>query len=74
MVAPLGEGDFLKQHGLWDSEGYMVVRKTSLGGGLIQLVLQRNANSSYCAIGKDGIDGAPQAMPANGWVYDAVPA
>ena len=73
MVAPLAEGDFLKQRALWDSEGYMVVQKTSLGGGLIQLVLQRNANFSYCAIGKDGIDGAAQAMPANGWVYDAVP-
>jgi hypothetical protein len=73
MIAPLAEGDFLKQHNQGDNEGYMVVRITSLGGGAIQAVLQRNANISYCAIGKDGIAVPSQFMPANGWTVDAVP-
>ncbi len=80
MVAPLAEGDFLKQSGVvngfgtWDNEGYMVARITPLGGGAIQVVLQRNANFSYCAIGRDGVPDSPsQFMPANGWQVDAVP-
>jgi hypothetical protein len=73
MIAPLAEGDFLKQHNQGDNEGYMVVRITSLGGGAVQAVLQRNANISYCAIGKDGIAVPSQFMPANGWTVDAVP-
>jgi hypothetical protein len=73
MVAPLAEGDFLKQSGQGDNEGYMVVQITSLGGGAVQAVLQRNANFSYCAFGKDGIAAPSQFMPANGWTADAVP-
>jgi hypothetical protein len=78
MVAPLAEGDFLKQSGInngftsWDNEGYMVVQITPLGAGAIQAVLQRNANFSYCALGKDGVEGAGQLMPSNGWSVDAV--
>jgi hypothetical protein len=80
MVAPLAVGDFLKQSGAsngylsWDGEGFMVVQITPLGGGNVQAVLQRNANFSYCAIGKDG-----QAAPTpywnqpSGWTVDAVP-
>ena len=82
MLAPLVEGDFLKQSGAqnsqgfltWDGEGYMVVQITPLGGGAIQAVLQRNANFSYCAVGKDGTaNPSPFWMPANGWSADAVP-
>jgi hypothetical protein len=74
MVAPLSEGDFLKPSDLWDNEGFRVVRKTSLGSGIIQLVLQRNANYSYCAIGKDGIAIPAQGIHPNGWTFDAVPS
>lgn len=74
MVAPLAEGDFLKPGLDWDAEGFLVVRKTSLGGGRVQLILQRNANYSYCALGKDGIGGAFQYVHANGWTLSAVPA
>jgi hypothetical protein len=73
MVAPLAEGDFLKQYAAWSGEGYMVVQIVPLGGGIVQAVLQRNANFSYCAIGKDGVDNPSQFMPANGWAADAVP-
>jgi hypothetical protein len=79
MVAPLAVGDFLKQDGIsngfssWDNEGYMVVQITPLGVGAIQAVLQRNANFSYCAFGKDGVESASQLMPGNGWSVDAVP-
>src|SRR5260370_21410918 len=74
MVAALGEGDFLKPSDQWDNEGFRVVRKTSVGGGMIQLVLQRNANYSYCALGKDGVDRPAQMVHTNGWTFDAVPA
>jgi len=78
MVAPLAEGDFLKQSGAgapygWDGEGYMVVQITPLGGGAIQAVLQRNANFSYCAYGKDGVEPVNGLEPPNGWAADAVP-
>jgi hypothetical protein len=79
MIAPLAEGDFLKQSGAgngyntWDGEGYMVVRITPLGGGAVQAILQRNANFSYCAFGKDGQLAPSYLMPANGWTVDAVP-
>jgi hypothetical protein len=80
MVAPLAEGDFLKQSSLgpagyvsWDGEGYMVVQITPLGFGVIQAVLQRNANYSYCAMGKDGSGAQSQYTPSNGWAADAVP-
>jgi hypothetical protein len=80
MIAPLAVGDFLKQSGLssgyltWDGEGYMVVQITPLGGGALQAVLQRNANFSYCAVGKDGqANPQPYWMPPNGWAVDAVP-
>ena len=74
MVAPLAEGDYLKPGPDWDQEGLMVVRKTSLGGGRIQLVLQRNANYSYCALGKDGVGAPFQYVRPNGWAITAVPA
>ena len=74
MVAPLAEGDFLKVNAEFDGEGFMVVRKTALGGGVIQLVLQRNANQSYCALGKDGSGGPSQYIHANGWTATAIPA
>jgi hypothetical protein len=74
MVAALGEGDFLKPSDQWDNEGLRVVRKTSLGAGVIQLVLQRNANYSYCAFGKDGVDNPAQMVHSNGWALDAVAA
>jgi hypothetical protein len=73
MLVPLAEGDFLKPHGQGDNEGYMVVRKTSLEGGNLQLILERNANYSFCAAGKDGEVPLRLFMPANGWAYDAVP-
>jgi hypothetical protein len=75
MVAPLAEGDFLKDlaglAGL-DSEGFQVVRKTDLGAGNIELVLLRNANYSYCALGKDGVNHAGQFQHAHGWSLTAV--
>ncbi len=40
--------------------------------GVVQAVLQRNANYSYCVIGKDGVDSPTQFM-ANGWLADASP-
>jgi hypothetical protein len=73
MVAALGEGDFLKPSGQWDREGFRVVRKTTVGAGIIQLVLQRNANYSYCALGKDGVDTPAEMIQPNGWTFDAVP-
>jgi hypothetical protein len=72
MVAPLREGDFLKDTALGlDSEGFEVVRKTDNGDGKIELVLLRNANYSYCALGKDGLGFTAQYMHAHGWTATA---
>jgi hypothetical protein len=72
MVAPLREGDFLKDRSTsFDSEGLQVVRKTDNGGGTVELVLLRNANYSYCALGKDGVGMLTQYIHANGWMITA---
>ncbi len=71
---PLIEGDWLKDNSLGgDGEGFWIVRRTDLGSGVLQLILQRNANYSYCAW-NDGtkdpwgaFDSLAQMTHSTGW-------
>jgi hypothetical protein len=74
MVAPLAEGDWLKDATTsLDNESFRIVRKTSVGDNLIQLVLQRNASFSYCAFGKDGVNSDVNMLHVTGWSIYAAP-
>ena len=75
-IADFQQVDWLRDFGAPygpDSEGFMIARKKDLGNGEFELVLLRNANYVYCAIGKEGVDSDIQFRHKNGWALTAVP-
>ena len=56
-----------------DSEHFRFVKKTSVGGGVLEIVVQRDAIPEYCNATTGVGNGAVQDVHANGWVIKMMP-
>jgi hypothetical protein len=75
QVASWAVGDWVKDYGTdFDGESFQIGQVTDLGGGLVELVLQRNASISYCSIGKkESVDSIANMQHAAGFTIYAAP-